>query len=104
MGKTNKKIEKEIDKVLERLETMEMDAATKAKEIEHLKTLCELRNSNDTSKIDCIAKKVKMGTEVAAVIIPSIIYAVFLDRGFRFEEEGVYTSKTFNNLTGKIKP
>ena len=45
---------------------------------------------------------IKIGLEGAAIVIPAILYAVFMNRGFKFEEEGVYKSKTFSNLTGRL--
>lgn len=33
-----------------------------------------------------------------------VLYAVMMSRGFKFEEDGTYTSDTFRNLRGKIKP
>lgn len=40
----------------------------------------------------------------AELVLPLICYGVWTTRGFRFEREGVYTSKTFQNIIGKIKP
>ena len=40
----------------------------------------------------------------AELILPLVCYGVWTTRGFRFEREGVYTSKTFQNIIGKIKP
>lgn len=44
----------------------------------------------------------KAGVEIVGIMIPTILYAVFMNRGFKFEEEGVYKSKTFSNLTSRL--
>lgn len=36
--------------------------------------------------------------------LPLVCYGIWTKRGFRFEENGVYTSKTFQNIIGKMKP
>ncbi|MBQ8237870.1 MAG: hypothetical protein IJZ39_06980 [Oscillospiraceae bacterium] len=46
----------------------------------------------------------KLTAEVLGVVAPLCVYAVFLGRGFKFEETGTYTSKTMLNLISWFKP
>lgn len=36
--------------------------------------------------------------------IPLIFYGVWMNKGFKFEETGTFTSQTFRNLFGRFKP
>jgi len=47
---------------------------------------------------------IKVIADVAVVTVPIIFYNVWMNKGFRFEETGTYTSNTFKNLFGKFKP
>ena len=46
----------------------------------------------------------KLGMDVAEIVLPMIFYAVWMKRGFRFEETGTYTSTTFRGLFNRFKP
>lgn len=47
---------------------------------------------------------IKICVDGAAIIIPIIFYNVWMNKGFKFEETGTYTSNTFKNLFNKFKP
>lgn len=47
---------------------------------------------------------IKVLVDGATVIVPIIFYNVWMNKGFKFEETGTYTSNTFKNLFGKFKP
>lgn len=53
---------------------------------------------------DLFNKYFKYGFEVAQLILPLAFYGIWMDRGFRFEKDNTYTSKTFMNLFNKFKP
>lgn len=58
------------------------------------------------SKIDTEIRHdrfIKIGSEIAIVLVPTIFYNVWMKRGFEFEETGTFTSNTFKNLWGKFK-
>jgi len=40
----------------------------------------------------------RLGVETLGIILPLIFYAVWMERGFRFEETGTFTSTTFRGL------
>lgn len=47
---------------------------------------------------------ISYGLEVAGLVLPLIFYGTWMRRGFKFEENGTFTSTTFRNLFGKFKP
>ena len=46
--------------------------------------------------------KIAMGT--AELLVPLIFYAIWMKKGFKFEETGTFTSSTFRGLFSKFKP
>jgi len=126
-------LEEEIKAKIKNLSTLESGSKEESKAIEDLATLYKLnieekRNENDfTERYDRrimddeqrqfdaalkekqLAEQVKdryfrLGIEVAGIILPLIFYAVWMKRGFKFEESGTYTSMTFRGLFGRFKP
>ena len=47
---------------------------------------------------------IKVITDATTIIVPIIFYNAWMNKGFRFEETGTYTSNTFKNLFNKFKP
>lgn len=47
---------------------------------------------------------VRIGIAAAELVLPLMFYAVWMKRGFRFEEKGTYTSTTFRGLFSRFKP
>ncbi|GHU53206.1 hypothetical protein FACS1894132_04730 [Clostridia bacterium] len=46
----------------------------------------------------------RLGAEAAGIILPLVFYAIWMKKGFKFEETGTFTSTTFRGLFGKFKP
>lgn len=46
----------------------------------------------------------RIGIAAAEIILPLIFYAVWMKRGFKFEESGTYTSTTFKGLFNRFRP
>lgn len=46
----------------------------------------------------------RLGLEAAGLVLPMAFYAVWMRRGFKFEETGTFTSTTFRGLFNKFKP
>ena len=46
----------------------------------------------------------KLGIAAAELMIPLIFYGIWMRKGFKFEENGTYTSTTFRGLFNKFKP
>lgn len=47
---------------------------------------------------------VKTGVEVGKLVLPLIFYGIWMNKGFRFEETGSFTSTTFKNLLNRFRP
>lgn len=45
-----------------------------------------------------------IGIKIGNIVVPMLFYGVWMKRGFKFEENGVYTSTTFKNFFSKLKP
>lgn len=46
----------------------------------------------------------RTGIAVLEIGLPLMFYGVWMRRGFKFEKDGTYTSKTFMNLFNRFKP
>lgn len=55
----------------------------------------------DDQKKDRWVKIVIAGVEL---LVPSVLGCIWMAKGFKFESEGVYSSKTFQTLWSKINP
>lgn len=55
-------------------------------------------------KAESIDRYMKLGIAAAELTVPLIFYGVWMRKGFKFEETGTYTSKTFMNLFNRFKP
>lgn len=89
--------------ICERRETriMEMDERREARFME--------RDTKSRDKQEDLHELVKdryfrVGIAVAEIGLPLVFYAIWMDRGFKFEESGAYTSSTFRNLFNRFKP
>lgn len=49
-------------------------------------------------------KYFRLGIAAAEIVLPLIFYAVWMRKGFKFEENGTYTSTTFRGLFSRFKP
>lgn len=46
----------------------------------------------------------KVGIAVAELMIPLVFYGIWMNKGFKFEETGAYTSTTFKGLFNRFRP
>lgn len=46
----------------------------------------------------------RLGMDAAKLVLPLIFYAVWMRKGFKFEEAGTFTSTTFRGLFNCFKP
>ncbi len=51
-----------------------------------------------------VDRYVRTGLAVAELVFPLVFYGVWMNRGFKFEETGAFTSTTFKNLLNRFKP
>lgn len=47
---------------------------------------------------------IRIGLDVAGLLVPIMFYSTWMRRGFKFEESGTFTSTTFRGLFGHFKP
>lgn len=47
---------------------------------------------------------VRICLEVLGILVPATLYGVWVNKGFKFETEGTYTSKTFEHVRKFIRP
>ena len=116
----------EIKEEIQNLSTLEPGSKEKSTAIEDLAKLYRLRieelknegdfnekydtrESDNMLKKDQLSEQVKdryfrLGVEAAGIVLPMIFYAVWMKRGFKFEENGTFTSTTFRGLFNRFKP
>lgn len=46
----------------------------------------------------------KLGIAAAEIVLPLMFYAIWMKKGFKFEETGTYTSTTFRGLFNRFRP
>lgn len=51
-----------------------------------------------------IDRCVRTGVAVGELVLPLIFYGIWMNRGFKFEETGSFTSTTFKNLLNRFRP
>lgn len=56
------------------------------------------------AKDQVIDRCVRMGVQIGELVLPLIFYGIWMNRGFKFEESGSFTSTTFKNLLNRFKP
>lgn len=83
------------DELTLKKQQFELDKETQTKDFQ-LKD-----NLEKDSKVD---RYVKVGVEVAGIVLPLVAYGMWYNRGLKFEETGTFTSSMIKNLLGKFKP
>lgn len=69
----------------------------------------QTRESDNGFKCDQMEEAIKdryirIGIAAAELVLPLMFYAVWMRRGFKFEQNGTYTSTTFRGLFSRFKP
>lgn len=132
-NETAEEIDKQIIQMIDDLRTLEIGSSKYIGAVNSLKTLCQISLDNDKNHIedevnyerkkleekklqqeldliekqkreDNIDRIIKIGVSGAELMIPIIFYGKWMRAGFKFEENGTYTSQTFKGLFGKFKP
>lgn len=119
-------LEEEIDAQIRELSSLQVGSKEKSSaiddltklyklKIEETKTKWEINEKYDNRDSDVQLKKdqlaeqamdryFRLGIEAAGIVLPLIFYAVWMKRGFKFEENGTYTSTTFRGLFNRFRP
>lgn len=124
--KTKELLEEEIKAQFESLSSLATGSKEKTEAINELATLYRIKIDETKNEMEAIEKSeaherdeqfkkiqlaeqvkdryFKVGIAAAEIVLPLIFYAVWMRRGFRFEETGTYTSTTFRGLFNRFRP
>lgn len=118
-------LDEEIKESLEELSTFDSGSSDKTSAIDDLTKLYKLKLEDAKLEAEVIEKNrafesdrllndvqvrnqakdqyIRMGVEAAGIVLPLIFYAVWMNKGFKFEETGTFTSTTFRGLFSRFK-
>lgn len=51
-----------------------------------------------------IDRCMRTGVAVGELVLPLVFYGIWMNKGFKFEETGAFTSTTFKNLLNRFRP
>lgn len=51
-----------------------------------------------------IDRCMRTGVAVGELVLPLVFYGIWMNKGFKFEETGSFTSTTFKNLLNRFRP
>lgn len=119
-------LEEEIRNEIENLSSLPIEGEGYTKAVDNLAKLYKLKLEEDKTSMEYLDKTqnresdkgfkiaqleeaikdryVRIGIAAAELVLPLIFYAVWMKRGFKFEEKGTYTSTTFRGLFSRFKP
>ena len=127
MGKENRSLlEEEIRAEIKRLGSLKSGSQEHATAVDSLTKLYKLKLEEDKntyerldkienreidqeSKTAQMAESVKdryfrFGMAAAELVLPLMFYGVWMRRGFKFEQDGTFTSQTFRGLFSRFRP
>ena len=58
----------------------------------------------DQMEDEALGRYIRLGAELASIVLPLMFYANWMTKGFKFEETGTFTSTTFKSLFNRFKP
>lgn len=64
----------------------------------------DLRIKEEQLKEDVKNRYLRLGVEAAGIVLPLVFYGIWMNKGFKFEENGTFTSTTFRGLFNKFRP
>lgn len=119
-------LEEEIKNQIENLSSLKAGSEEHTKAVDNLAKLYKLKLDEDKTSMEYLEKTqtresdngfkcaqmeeaikdryIRIGIAAAELILPLMFYAVWMKRGFKFEEKGTYTSTTFRGLFSRFKP
>lgn len=127
MGEENRSLlEEEIRAEIKRLGSLESGSQEHTAAVDSLTKLYKLKLEEDKntyerldkienreidqeSKTAQMAESVKdryfrFGMAAAELVLPLMFYGVWMRRGFKFEQDGTFTSQTFRGLFSRFRP
>lgn len=126
-------LSEEIKTEIEDLSSLEPGSKEKSQAVENLATLYRLKieeskadwdadekynrrimeenqqSVENAQKSEQLSEQVKdryfrVGIAAAEIVLPLAFYALWMKKGFKFEETGTYTSTTFRGLFSRFRP
>lgn len=127
MGEENRSLlEEAIRAEIERLESLDSGSQEHATAVDSVTKLYKLKLEEDRNtyerldkieirEIDQKSKTAQMeesvkdryfrfGMAAAELVLPLMFYGVWMRRGFKFEQDGTFTSQTFRGLFSRFRP
>lgn len=127
MGEENRSLlEEEIKAEIKRLGSLESGSQEHTMAVDSLTKLYKLKLEEDKNayerldkienrEIDQESKTAQMeesvkdryfryGMAAAELVLPLMFYGVWMRRGFKFEQDGTFTSQTFRGLFSRFRP
>jgi hypothetical protein len=84
-------------KIEETKNEKELSETVNVREMEH-----QLKREQLTEQVK--DRYFRIGIDVAGLVLPLIFYASWMNKGFKFEETGTFTSTTFRGLFNRFRP
>ena len=118
MDQTNELLTRQLDEEIRKLSTMEDGSEEKIATVNGINQMYRLKieehrmneelkaqkaEAQRQEKFDVIDRIIEGSKVVVSVVGGIAIPIIFMNRGFKFEETGVYKSQTFKNLFGKFR-
>ncbi len=119
-------LEEEIKLEIENLNSLEAGSQQHSAAVESIAKLYKLKIEEDKTSMEYLEKTdmhknekgfkdaqlkesikdryFRLGIAAAELILPLVFYGVWMNRGFKFEKDGTYTSQTFRGLFSRFKP
>lgn len=122
MDETMELLSEEIKSQIANLGDLEPGSEEHSKAVESLSKLYKLKIEESKNEAELVEKQkeeqfkkeqlaelkkdrwIKVGIAAGEILIPLVLYDIWMRRGFKFEETGSYCSQTFRNFFGKLKP
>lgn len=115
MDDLSRKLDEEINRELVDMYLQDPDAEGYSAATERLAKLYKLRleEREADSEIEIKSQQLKeaktdrwfkVAIDSAGIVLPMVFYAVWMKRGFKFEETGTFTSGTFRQLFSRFRP
>ena len=112
-GKIRELLNDEIKILVQEINGLETGTKEKTAAINDLAALCRIGIDEDKDDVFFKRKQLeeqvkdryfRIGIAAVEIVLPLIFYAVWMHKGFKFEETGTYTSTTFRGLFNRFKP
>ena len=86
------------------IEEIENEREFRRKSEESANQDLELQLKEAQLKEQIKARRFGIGVDAAKVVLPLLLYAIVIHKGYRFEETGTITSQTLKGILSKFRP